>query len=276
MLTASLVAYHHTLQELQPVLDSMASEIHSTLYIVDNGQDPQLQQDLYVCGDKRLEYIPAHNNGFGAGHNIAIRKAMKQNCDFHVILNPDIYFPAGTLKKIVDFMTEHPEIGLVMPKTVTQTGELHYDCKLLPTPWDLIAKRFLPLFLKQKRMHRFMMKDFDYNKILDVPYLCGCFMVFRREALEKAGLFDERFFMYPEDIDITRRIYSAGFRTVYYPQAEVVHAHTQASYKNFKMLRIHIVNMIRYFNKWGWIWDPERKRINREILKRNKDKLRYY
>ena len=111
-----------------------------------------------------------------------------------------------------------------------------------------------------------MMKWADYEKTMDVPYLCGCFMVFRMAALKEVGLFDERFFMYPEDIDITRRIYSGGFRTVYYPEATVVHAHEAASYKSRKMLWIHIINMIKYFNKWGWVIDPERKRINREII----------
>jgi GT2 family glycosyltransferase len=81
--------------------------------------------------------------------------------------------------------------------------------------------------------------------------------------------------MYPEDIDITRRIYSAGFRTVCYPEASVIHGHEQASAKKLRMLWVHVVNMIRYFNKWGWIFDSERRRINREIAELNKSKRLY-
>ena len=73
--------------------------------------------------------------------------------------------------------------------------------------------------------------------------------------------------MYPEDIDITRRMYSSEkWLPVYFPGARVVHAHAAASYSSLRMLCVHCANMIRYFNKWGWIFDSERRRINREVL----------
>lgn len=268
-ITVSLVTYRHTVEELRPLLESLATERYDAFYVVDNSSSRSFENELKSYGCRDLHYMASENRGFGAGHNQAIRKALETGSDFHVIINPDIYFEAGTFDKIISFMASSPEIGLVMPRTVAADGSLHRDCKLIPSPADLAAKRFLCGCLKRRRMRRFTMLDFDYGKILDVPYLCGCFMVFSRKALETAGLFDERFFMYPEDIDITRRIYASGFRTVYYPDVNVVHAHTQASYKSWKMLVIHIVNMIRYFNKWGWIFDPERKKINREILKLN-------
>ena len=71
--------------------------------------------------------------------------------------------------------------------------------------------------------------------------------------------------MYPEDIDLTRRIHSE-FRTVFYPEVSIVHHHARDSYLNLKMLWIHTTNMIRYFNKWGWIFDRERKIINKKVL----------
>jgi GT2 family glycosyltransferase len=108
------------------------------------------------------------------------------------------------------------------------------------------------------------MRASGYNKIMNVPYLSGCFMFLRTEALKDVGLFDERFFMYPEDIDLTRRIHGK-FRTVFFPEVSIIHHHAQSSYLNFRMLLIHIENMIKYFNKWGWIFDKERKKINREM-----------
>jgi cellulose synthase/poly-beta-1,6-N-acetylglucosamine synthase-like glycosyltransferase len=87
---------------------------------------------------------------------------------------------------------------------------------------------------------------------MDVPYLSGCFMLFRVEALRKVGLFDERFFMSPEDIDISRRM-DAEFRTVFFPGATIVHDHARESYKSMRSMWIHAENLIRYFNKWGWI-----------------------
>jgi len=101
---------------------------------------------------------------------------------------------------------------------------------------------------------------------MDVPYLSGCFMFLRVAALKEVGTFDERFFMYPEDIDLTRRIHRK-YRTVFYPEVSIVHHHAQSSYKNGKMMWIHGLNLIEYFNKWGWIFDKERKKINTEIPK---------
>ena len=84
-------------------------------------------------------------------------------------------------------------------------------------------------------------------------------------ALKEVGLFDERFFMYPEDIDLTRRLHQR-YQTLFYPEVSITHNHQKASYHSMRMLWIHCINMIRYFNKWGWIWDKERERINERVL----------
>ena len=96
-------------------------------------------------------------------------------------------------------------------------------------------------------------------------------MFLRVSALRKVGLFDERFFMYGEDLDLSRRMHRQ-YKTIYYPDAAVVHAHRAESYHSGKMLWVHIENIAIYFNKWGWFFDPERRKVNkkvrREILKR--------
>ena len=89
-------------------------------------------------------------------------------------------------------------------------------------------------------------------------------MLLRTRAAVDAGLFDERYFMYPEDIDLTRTIHR-NWLTLYYPQWTVVHRHERASYKSRRMLWIHIRNMCRYFNKWGWVCDAERRQFNRAL-----------
>ena len=104
---------------------------------------------------------------------------------------------------------------------------------------------------------RYTLEFWNHQSEADIPYHQGSFMFFRIACFEKVGLFDERFFMYPEDIDITRRMHRY-YKTIFYPQVTIVHAHRAASYKSKKMLKIHMVNMIKYFNKWGWIFDKER------------------
>jgi GT2 family glycosyltransferase len=86
-------------------------------------------------------------------------------------------------------------------------------------------------------------------------------MFLRTEAIARIGYFDERYFMYMEDIDLSRRIFSE-YRNVYYPKARIYHVHARESYKTFRLLKIHIISAIQYFNKWGWFVDSDRRRLN--------------
>lgn len=208
------------------------------------------------------------NNGYGAGHNLAIRRIMETS-DYHFVLNPDIYFKATELDKLFGFISHDPSIGLVMPKIVYPNGESQYLCKLLPTPADLLLRRFcLGPFrgIARARMEIFELRFTNYDSTMDVPFLSGCFMLFRTSALSQIGLFDERFFMYAEDIDLTRRMH-ARFRTVYFPGATVVHDHARESYKNWKAFWAHMYSLVKYFNKWGWVFDAERSQMNQETLR---------
>jgi len=249
MFTVSLVTYKTPASVVDRLRRASLADGASVFFVIDNTTD---------------------NVGFGAGHNKAIRQTMAQGAEYHFIVNPDISFDPGTLRTIVAFMENHPKVGLVMPKTVGVDGSLQYNCKLCPGPMDLIGRRFLPAALNARRNDRFTMKWADYGRAMEVPYLCGCFMCFRTEALRQVGLFDERFFMYPEDVDITRRMWSGGWHPTYFPGATVTHAHEAESYKNVKMLWVHAWNMIKYFNKWGWFFDCERSRMNREALEKTR------
>ena len=262
MLNASIVLYNHSLSEITPLVETLRkSELVSSVFLIDNS--PQRNSDF-----EQLEVNYLHNDkniGYGAAHNIVIRYTIEQNTPYHLVVNPDISIDASILDKIVDFMDSNPEIGHLMPKVYYPNGEIQHLCKLLPTPFDLILRRFIPQTWTKRRTAKFELRKSGYNKIMDVPYLSGCFMFLRADALKKVGLFDERFFMYPEDIDLTRRIH-CEYRTVFYPEVSIVHHHARDSYLNLKMLWIHTINMIRYFNKWGWIFDRERKIINKKVL----------
>jgi len=196
-----------------------------------------------------------------------MRKSIEDNASFHVVLNPDIYFDNGLIERLSEYMQANSDVGHIMPKVLYPDGEIQHLTKLVPSPFDLIFRRFVPLKKwKEKRNHKYELRFSDYDKIANVPYLSGCFMFLKTKALQDVGMFDERFFMYPEDIDLTRRIHSK-YKTIYYPEVSIVHEHEKASFKSFKMMKIHMWNMIKYFNKWGWIFDSERKEFNQQILK---------
>ena len=87
-------------------------------------------------------------------------------------------------------------------------------------------------------------------------------MFMRTQAALQAHLFDERYFLYPEDVDLTRTIHR-DWLTIYWPAVTIVHHHAKGSYRSWRLLWVHIVNMCRYFNKWGWFFDRERRLFNK-------------
>ena len=263
MLTASLVLYHNKPKDVDTIVKCVLNSSINRLYIIDNSRN-----DAFRILEKRSEnirYIHNENIGYGGAHNIAIREAILEGSRYHFVVNPDISFKQGVIESLIAYMNKNHDVGQLMPKVYYPNGELQYLCKMVPTPMDLIFKRFLPSRLIRKSLHKFQLRFTGYDKIMNVPYLSGCFMLFRVSALRDIGLFDERFFMYPEDIDITRRMHEK-YKTIYYPEVSIIHAHAAASKTNLKMLWIHIFNMIKYFNKWGWIFDNKRVVINRRLL----------
>ncbi len=272
-ITASVVLYKTSAAQLARLYDCLCrSTRRPQLYIIDNSPEATaLPFELQPW----ITYLRAEANlGYGAGHNIALRRILDTS-DFHFVLNPDIFFEPREFEKMIHFMEQHPDVGQLMPKVIYPDGSLQYLCKLLPTPADLLLRRFMvgPFRrLAEQQSERFELRFTGYNEEMDVPYLSGCFMLFRTSALRQIGLFDERFFMYPEDIDITRRVH-ARYRTLFFPGATIVHDHGRDSYKTARALWIHIVNLVKYFNKWGWIYDPERSRVNRKTLAQLKPAL---
>lgn len=192
-------------------------------------------------------------------------KNIERLSKYHLILNPDIYFEKGTLEKLFCYMENNKNTGQIMPAVKYPDGEKQYLCKLIPTPANLIFRRFLPFRkIKEKMDYDYEMKWSGYDKIMEVPILSGCFMFFRTENLISLKGFDERYFMYLEDYDLSRRMNEIS-ETVFYPDAEIVHNHAKESYKSRKMTIIHMKSAIKYFNKWGWIFDKKRRRTNKLI-----------
>ena len=265
MITASIVTYQHRMDDIRRVVDCVLATSVAKLYIIDNSLNDRLR-GLAAVSD-RICYIHSVNLGYGTGHNVAMQEAIDLGATYHAIINPDIYFEGDIMTKLGEYADAHPDVGLLMPKVLYPNGEIQYLCKLLPTPFDLLARRFNPFerFVKRED-ERYEMRFADYNSIMEVPSLSGCFMFLRVSVLKQIGGFDERFFMYAEDLDLCRRI-GAVAKTVYFPLVSVYHEYAKGSYKNRKLLRYHICSIIKYFNKWGWFFDRTRKKMNSKILK---------
>ncbi len=252
MINASIVLYHTPAPEVQKIvrLLRLCPEVDE-IWLIDNSE---IMTEAFMFLPATYIFNKA-NLGYGRAHNIALEKSLKTEAKYHLVLNSDIEFTPDVITQLVRFMDSHSDVGHTMPLVRYPDGSIQYLAKQLPTPFDLISRRFLPHSWTKHRNARFENHEFyqqpDYKtKLLEVPYLSGCFMFLRTDALRKVGLFDPRFFMYPEDIDLTRRI-NQHYRTVMYPAIEITHNHTKGSYKSFRLLWIHITNMIKYFIKWG-------------------------
>jgi len=265
-ISASLVLYN---TEKEIVEESINSYFNSTvcgeLWIIDNSDDGKYKYlENY---NLRITYINTEENlGYGRAHNIALRNFIDRT-DYHIILNPDISFNQKVIEELVAFLDKNKQVGLVAPKAVYPDGTPQSNGRLIPDPLHLVLRRFFSISKFNLKKNR----DYELKNTGDVNYLTpvvlGSFMMFRNSSLKEIGLFDERFFLYPEDIDISRRMFEK-FDNVIYVDQKFIHHHYQESYKSLKLLYTHALEMIKYFNKWGWIVDDLRKQLNEKALSR--------
>lgn len=273
-LTACVVTYNTKQEELRKIIRCFQKiGIRFKLWISDNSEKDELREVINGFSDDRIEYIFNNSNdGFGAGHNVVIKKLIlgEVKSEFHLMVNADVFFAGNTIEKIVEYMRENKDIGQIGPKIYGVDGEVTKSCRLFPSPMNLIFRRFLPIkAIIDKLDYDYEMKWYNYEEIIDVPILSGCFIFVRTDVLKEIRGFDKRYFMYMEDYDLCRQI-GKKYRTVFYPEAKIIHEHGKASYKSWKMMMMHVKSAIKYFNKWGWFFDKERKEKNIECMKKYK------
>jgi GT2 family glycosyltransferase len=269
-ISGSIVLFNNEIDILSEAINSfLNSTIVCKLYLIDNSSSDELKN---INLDPRVKYIHNPSNpGFGAAHNIAIKMAMKENTDYHLVLNPDVYYGEGVLEELTQYLEDNTEIGNIMPKVLYPNNDIQHLCKLLPTPYDWIGRRFNPFKgMVERRNDLFELRFTGYDKVMDVPYLSGCFMYLRISALKNVGLFDEGIFMYGEETDLCRRLIDEGYRTVFYPKVHIYHHFEKGSHKSWRLTKIGIQSAIYYFNKWGWFFDKKRRLINHSFLSKIK------
>lgn len=261
MITASIVVYNSPVAQLVKAVECIRRSAVERIYIIYNGS---AERAHFYSGIEGTLFVRVDNNGFGAGHNHAIRKAIEAGSRYHLVMNADVCWQGDAITPLVQQLEADGDIAMIAPDVRYPDGSMQHTCRMLPTPYISFARRFLPRVFTERINRRYLLRNLSHKSPANVPYILGCFMLLRVDALRQAGAFDERFFMYPEDIDLTRRLH-ARWKTIYYPFVSIIHEHQQESRKSLRMLRIHTVNMIRYYNKWGWLFDPERRRFNRRL-----------
>lgn len=265
VVTSSIVLYNTDLAELSRTIDSIFQRnLKIKLFLIDNSVNDSLRiLEKYP----RIVYIHNPSNpGFGAAHNIAIQKAMDSGSRYHFIVNPDIYFEEDVISSMVEYMQSDSSIGMMMPQILNLDGTVQSLPKLLPSPFSILWRKLkTPPKAYQKFIDDYELRNVPQEIIYNAPVLSGCFTLLNLEAIKKIGLYDDRFFMYFEDWDLSRRIHRE-YKTIYYPLVSVYHGYDSGANKNSKLFKIFVKSAVTYFSKWGWFFDGERKKINKEAL----------
>jgi len=214
--------------------------IEAEVIVVDNNS---VDSSVGMLREKfpEVKLIANHDNkGFAKANNQAIQESTGA---YVLLLNPDTIVEEDTFTKIIDFMDDHPDTGGLGVKMVDGKGKFLPESKRgLPTPSVAFYKIFglSKLLPKSKKFGQYHLGYLDNDKIHEVDVLSGAFMLLRKEALDKTGLLDEDYFMYGEDIDLSYRITSAGYKNYYYPLTRIIHYKGESTKKSS-------VNYVRVF-----------------------------
>ncbi len=253
-LSIAIVTYNNE-RTIGAALDSLLAHLPPNLacrvIVIDNGSSDRTVEIAGGYAEQiTLMKSERGNIGFGAAHNLILRQ-LDSRC--HLIMNPDIHLnQVSAIGTLIQYLDQHADVGMTVPQVLSLAGERQYLCRRDPTVMDLLV-RFLPGQWMLGRQKRHTMQDHAYDRPFDVPFASGCFMMIRTALFQKLGGFDERFFLYLEDADLSRRVRREA-RVVYVPEAVVVHEWERSSYKNLRQLLVHIQSFYRYFRKWGWKW----------------------
>jgi GT2 family glycosyltransferase len=224
-------------------------KISFDLYVIDNSSNSDLE-NLFL-GKEHFHYFHSESNkGFAKAHNQILHK-IKDDYEFHLIINPDVFFNYDVLSPIVSYLDKNQDVVQIIPKILNEDKSIQFTYKTEPRPFDLLARRFFPKNWFTSRMESLSQKSSLNGEVSEIPIMSGCFMFFRTKVLNDIGFLDERFFLYMEDIDFSKRI-SEKYKSVYFPEVSIFHKHTQGSYSDRNLMRRHMASAIKYYNKHGW------------------------
>jgi GT2 family glycosyltransferase len=172
--------------------------------------------------------------GFGANHNAAFRAA---GHELFCVLNPDVRLRADPFPALAERLRD-PAVGVVAPVIRSPGGTIEDSARRVPTPLSILCKA-----LGRARGPDYRVAAADVSP----DWVAGMFMLFRRETFQAAGGFDERYFLYYEDVDLCTRLALAGKRAVLSPAAEAVHDARRQSHRSLRYLGWHLSSMLRFF-----------------------------
>ncbi len=271
-LSVSIVLHNSSLELLRRTLQSLQRSAQVarvggcldrvSVYLVENASEDQyrvlLEREVHGWPQGeffRVLYLPqSSNRGFGFGHNTVLPLLTS---DFHLVLNPDVELEEDTLRAGLSSLLQSDDIALTSPMVIGRNGEQEFLCKRYPSVLVLLLRGFAPLFLRslfQQRLDAYEMRDLCSGETqVNVAIASGCFMLVRTNALRAVSGFNDEFFLYFEDFDLSLRLRKQG-RLVFDPAMRIVHHGGYAASKGRHHLKYFVNSGVMFFNRHGWRW----------------------
>jgi N-acetylglucosaminyl-diphospho-decaprenol L-rhamnosyltransferase len=259
-----IVTYNHR-KFIAQCLDSLqgSSKFHSLkVVLVDNCSSDgsaELVRDRYPWVDLIEQ---AHSTSFAANNNLAFASSPSE---YFLMLNPDTVLEDGAVDTLVQFMENHRYCGACGPKLVFPNGSLQYSCRRFPTIWSTLLRRspLRALLPVERRGVKHLMASVHHDHEMAVDWMLGACLLVRRDAIVGAGLLDEAFPLYCEEIDLCFRLRKAGWITYYVPSTTVIHHHLAKSDSSLfcRESLLHVVSMMHFMKKHYFSIDRDDERV---------------
>ena len=222
------------------------------IYVVDNGS---VDDSLHMLANEFPSVhvtASSHNGGFAYANNIALSRimALADGPEYTCILNPDTVVVPGAFDVLIEYLSAHPDVGVVGPRLLLPDGTLDRACRRsFPTPevsmWRMLG--VARLFPRSQRFGRYNMTYVDEHQTIDVDAIVGACMVMPTAVLREVGGLDDTYFMYGEDLDWCFRFKQYGWRIVYVADAVVHHIKRAASRQQPVQTIRHFYDAMRIF-----------------------------
>lgn len=231
------------------------ADFATEIFVVDNdSRDGTPEMIMAEFPQVTMIALP-YNRGFAKANNLALKQASGK---YIFLLNPDTEVQLGFFKTIIQYFETHPQIGMLGPRILNSDFSLQASVRRFPT---LFSQIIILLKLRNFKFGKLLLAkhlaaDFDYNKEQEAPQLMGAAIAMTRVAFEKLGYFDEKFFIWFEEVDYCKRAHKAGIQLRYLPTASILH-HSGASFKKHKILRKQLffnASLLYYFWKHQPLW----------------------
>ncbi|MDO5601146.1 MAG: glycosyltransferase family 2 protein [Oscillospiraceae bacterium] len=249
-ISASIVLYGE-LEKARQCIGSLLNETKGaelSLFVIDNASPDHAGEILQKeFGDRAHFLLLQENLGFGRAHNLVLPYL---ESDYHAVVNPDILLKEDALSALGGYLQQNPEVVMATPRLYFPDGREQLVAKRRPTLMALLGRQ-LPFHFLKKYEDYYLMKDRDLSQQQEIEFCTGCFFVARTAVLKEIGGFDERYFLYVEDADITQKALRKG-RVVYWPGTRVYHAWNRQPSRSGSHFTRQLRSMLRYFQNWGF------------------------